>query len=700
MRVAVSSGGWSGAMPVAESELDVGAVSRALWRRKWWILLPALAVAAATFVVVNMLTPRYDSEARVLIDTQQNIFLRPDAEKSLPERATLDDQAIASEVQVFLSRDIADAVIRKLQLAQRPEFDPLLHGVSLTTSVLASLGLIKDPRKMTPMERVLQIYYERLNVYAVARSRVIGINFESADPRLAAQVANAIAEQYLALQRQAKQEQARSASKWLAGEIAKLQKKVSEAEAKVAAYRAKSSLFVGTNNALLSNQQLSDLNTQLANARAQRADAEARANLIRNLLKSGKPIEATDVIDSALVRRLAEQRGTLRAQLAEQSSTLLPEHPRIKELKAQIADLNMQIREEARRRVHALENNAQIAGARVQSLLSEFDRLKHQAASSNELDVRLRTLERDAKSERNLLESYLAKYREAVARESISAAPADAQIISRATVSNIPVYPKRIPMVLVATVLTLMLGLGFTATRELLRPQNVRPLGPVEPVLTGFARAPERLAYRPSGSAAPAGGGQPALPVPLDVVEDLARDLREAGEAGARVTVFGAARNVGTSLTAITLARSLDRDARVVLIDLALKAPNLSAISTDPKAPGIAELVAGKATVGQVITKDQLSSVHLIGAGRRIRNPARIVDSPQLAVTLEALAQTYDHVIIDAGVVGAMSAERFAELAPTGVLVVTDADDQAAAAAREQLQAAGFADVALVVATG
>src|SRR6185503_2777706 len=100
-------------------------------------------------------------------------------------------------------------------------------------------------------------------------------------------------------------------------------------------------------------------------ARGQKADAESRSRLIRDILKSGRPIEASDVIDSELIRRLAEQRGTLMAQLAEQSSTLLDQHPRIKELKAQIGDLNGQIRQEAERRVRALENEARIAGARV-----------------------------------------------------------------------------------------------------------------------------------------------------------------------------------------------------------------------------------------------------------------------------------------------------------------------------------------------
>src|SRR5581483_1515068 len=132
----------------------------------------------------------------------------------------------------------------------------------------------------------------------------------------------------------------RAASQWLAGEIDNLRSKVAEAEARVEDFRSKSSLFVGTNNTSLSNQQMGELNTQLNNARALKSDAESKARLIREMLQGGKPIEATEVLNSELMRRLSEQRVTLRAQLAEQSSTLLDNHPRIKELKAQVADLD------------------------------------------------------------------------------------------------------------------------------------------------------------------------------------------------------------------------------------------------------------------------------------------------------------------------------------------------------------------------
>ena len=697
MRVGFLSGGGTAAAFAADGELDLGAVGHALWRKKWRIILPALVVGFATFVFVNTLTPRYASDARVLIDVRENIFLRPEAERSSPERTVLDEQAVTSQVQLFLSRDLARDVITKLKLGERPEFDPMLKGMSPTKLILAFLGLAKDPLKMSSEERVLQSYYDRLSVFSVDRSRVIEVSFQSQDPELAAKVANAVADGYLALQQQAKQDQARSASRWLSGEIDTLRKKVAEAEAKAAEFRSRANLFVNQNNASLASQQLTELNSQLATARTQKADAEARARLIRSILKSGKPIEAGDVIDSELIRRLSEQRVTLMAQLAEQSATLLGGHPRIRELRAQLADLNRELRKEAERRVRALENEARIAGARVETIGTNLDQLKRVAGSSNELDVQMRAFEREAKAQRDLLESYLAKYREAAARDSISAAPADARVISRASVSNVPVFPKRLPMILVATMLTLMLGTGWVATRELLGPQSFRPIGREAGRLPA---APAAASARASRRDARAKEGGPALPVPAAVVEDLARALREAGEAARRVAVFGAARNVGTSFAAITLARALARESRVVLIDLALGAPNLAVISTEPDAPGIAELAAGTASVADVIMKDQMSSVHLIAAGQRVKAPSAVMNSPRLAVTIEALARSYDHVVIDGGAVPEIAAERFAQLAQTGVLVVTDPAHRQANAARKRLQAAGFIDVTMLVATG
>ena len=425
------------APPASTGDLDLRALGQALARKRGWIIVPTVLAAVLSIAAVNLVTPRYKSEARILIDGRENVFLRPNGERN-EERTALDAEAVTSQVQLLLSRDLAREIIKKNKLAERPEFDPVLQGLSPLKSLLALFGIGRDPFSLTPEERVLDAYYDRFTAYAVDKSRVIVIEFQSRDPDLAARVANSIAEGYLVLQQNARQEQAKSASQWLSGEIDSLRKKVAEAESRVEDFRSKSSLFVGTNNTTLSNQQMGELNTQLNNARALKSDAESKARLIREMLQSGKPIEASEVLNSELIRRLSEQRVTLRGQLAEQSSTLLDNHPRIKELKAQLADLDRQIREEASKLSRSLDNDARIASGRVEGLSASLEQLKKQATSTNGNDVQLRALEREAKAQRDLLESYLAKYREANTRENIDAAPADGRIISRATVSNAP----------------------------------------------------------------------------------------------------------------------------------------------------------------------------------------------------------------------------------------------------------------------
>ena len=202
-----------------------------------------------------------------------------------------------------------------------------------------------------------------------------------------------MAELYIVRQRIAKQEQSRGASQWLSGEIEKLRARVAEAEARVEAFRAKSNLLVGTNNTTLSNQQLGRGQFAIVRgARPARRCRDARQDASASCCARAAPIDASDVLNSDIIRRLSEQRAILRAQLAEQSSTLLDGHPRIKELKAQIVDIDNQIRGEAEKLVRTFENDARQAAARVDTLSADLDGLKKTAGSSNELDVQLRAL--------------------------------------------------------------------------------------------------------------------------------------------------------------------------------------------------------------------------------------------------------------------------------------------------------------------
>src|SRR6266571_4720003 len=587
MRVgAVSAGPDIDPGVTSDRVLEVGAIGRALWRRKWWLLAPALIVAALAAVSVNLIA-----------------------------------------------------------------------------QVLQLVGVAKDPLRMTPEERVLDAYYDRLNVYPVDKSRVFAVEFQSFDPDLAARAANTVVDDFVALQLATRQEETRAAGRWLAGEVEVLRQKLADAEAKVEGFRAKSNLFVGTNNTTLSNQQLGELNSQLAAARSQKADAEARARFIRETLKSGQSLESADFLNSELIRRLGEQRATLRGQLAEQSSTLL-------------------------------DNDARIAGSRVETLGSNLDQLKQQAASTNEQDIQLRALEREAKAQRDLLESYLAKYREITSRENLGAVPSDVRVISRAIVSNTPFFPKKVPIVLIASLATLLIAAGFIATGELMAGAVYRE-APLAPELDEHAfagRAEPHMAevgpdVAPVAAEAPASASEQAI-------AELAGAL--AGEAGKRIVVTGAARHLGTTLTALALARELGKHARVVLVDLAFAHPNLAAFAADPAAPGIADLVRGGASFGAIISRDGASRVHVVAAGRAGPDGPAILASERLAVTLDALGRTYDHVVIDAGVLSEHPPEPLLRGAPRAVLVAPGMPHAEASAARDRLLGVGFADVAVL----
>jgi polysaccharide biosynthesis transport protein len=676
----------------SDADLDLSALGSTLWRKKWTVLRPTILVAVAAFLVVQVITPRYQSEARIFIESRDNIYLRPDVDKDITQNP-VDDEAVTSQVQIILSRDLAREVINKLKLNEKPEFDPALNGVSPIKAVLGLIGVGKDPLNMTPEERVLNSYYDRLTVTPVEKSRVINIDFLSQDPELAAQVANAIADGYLMRQREAKEEQAKTAAQWLSGEIETMRQKVEQAEAKVETFRAKSNLLVGNNNTTLSAQTLGDVNAQLAAARSQKADAEAKAKMIHDMLRSGQPIESSDILNSELIRRLAEQRVTLRAQLAEQSATLLDNHPRIIELKAQIADLNNQIRAEAEIIARSFENDAKLAGARVDTLTASLDQLKSQAATTNGDDVQLRALERDAKSQRDLLESYLAKYREATSRNSLDSTPADARVISRATVSNIPAYPKKLPTVLIATFATLLLSSGLVMTKEIL----AAPVGPApartEPTVgTSDALAPRvaALANEPSRPLA-------AAAVPVGSIASVADNLRHAGAAGERLAVFGAVPGINTSQTAIKLARLLADDSRVVLVGLASGDTAIRGISNEPSAPGLAELACGAATFGSIITKDKFSPLHLIAAGHGPVDRVGVLAAPGVVTSFNALARAYDHVVVDAGEAAGAEIERISEIAPNAVLVTDMPSSAATTSARDRLRANGFGDVRILV---
>jgi polysaccharide biosynthesis transport protein len=651
----------SGPQPGAGEGVGLAQLPGILRRSIGWIVVPTLVVAVGASVFVNVVSPRYTGEAKILLESRDPAFARTAQERG-DQLAPIDEQAVASQVQVVMSRDLAREAIRRLKLVGNPEFDPGSGSIGPVQRVLMMLGIGPNPLDRPAEDRVLDAYFDHLLVYPAGKSRILTIEFRAKDAKLAAAGANTVAQLYIGSLEADKVDTARYASSWLGGNIDGLRRRVAEAEAKVEAFRAKNGL-VGMSGRPLTAQQLGELSSQLSQARIIKADLDGKVKAIRDLIKDGRAFEIPDVANNDMIRRIVDNRIAVRAQLALESRTLLPAHPRIKELHAQLDDLDAQIKTAAERVVRTMENDTKIAGARVESLQAAVDGQQDVVARGNTSEIQLRALEREAKAQREQLESYLSRYREASARDGESATPADARIVSRAVTPEVPSFPKKLPIIGFATLLTLMLSAGGVIASALLADAGrgtpgrddgdaTDPRDRREPALDrpGFA-FPEAMppARWPGAVEAAEADAGPAAAAPIGATAAKAEDAFDLGPlvariaSGPRVTDGRAGRRlliVETDETAAVhglpdmLARALARDGSLVAVDLNGPAAD----------PGFTDLVAGEAAFADVIQARRDSGLHTIASGRL--EVAVLFEEPDaLALTLEAMAEAYDWVV-------------------------------------------------------
>lgn len=446
--------------------LDLGGLLRTIGRSLGWLLPLTLFVALAMFLGLQLVAPKYKGEARILIESTDNL---PGASRGEDqERALLDSEGVASQVQLLKSADLARRVASKLDLAAIPEFGAK-SGSGLMESLFSLVGLDTKTQGNSEEERVLKHFYENLEIYRLEGSRVIAVDYTSESPVLAAKVANTILDEYLAVQLSAKRQTTELASAALEPQIVQLRKEVQAARQAVADFRSRADLLIGADNIPLNQQQLAEISTAYSEAQAAKAESQAKAELIRELLESGGSLEtASDVLNSALIQRLRERQVEIQSNIAELSITLLPGHPQIKALQSQLADYDRQLRSEARKILQGLENDARVADQRSKALGARLEELKSAAAKSNADQARLTELEREANAKATQLDQLLLSYQEADSRLRAQVLPADARIISQASVPVEPDSPKIIASTIIAALVTIILGCAFVLMREFL----------------------------------------------------------------------------------------------------------------------------------------------------------------------------------------------------------------------------------------
>lgn len=708
-------------------DVDLGHLFASLARNWLRVLLVAVAVTALAFVLASMATPKYRAETRLLIETRESVFTRP-AGSGENERPILDEEGVTSQVEVIGSTDILKQVAKQLDLASRPEFDAAAD-MSTISRLMVIAGLKTDPNELPPEERVLKSFREKLTVYRVEKSRVIVIQFSSSDPKLAADVPNAIADAYLAFQRGSKLQSNTEATDWLKPEIDDLNQRVKDAEARVASFRAQSDLLVGQNNSVLATQQLSELSSELSRVRAGRSAAEATAQSVRQALQRGGSIDAVpEVLSSGLIQRLRERQVQLKADIADLSTTLLPNHPRIKALNSQLADLDIQIRAEAEKVMKGLVNEATNAGLREKQLVAALNTQKAESARASEEEVELRALEREAAAQRALLESYLTRYREASSRQDRNYLPVDARVFSRAIVPSESYFPKVMPIVGAAFVGSLLLMAIFTLLRELFSGRAMRPaassrVSPVTQVPMPARRAaslPDEAELRSWDDA-----GEPVVAVEyedtqpevqsIDDEEPLvaatpAAPIVHAGisieTAAEKLIAGGAARAIFISpegddaaATAVLVAREVaDTGLRVLLLDLTASGAASRPMLDGGRYPGITNLLASEAQFSDVIRADHYSDCDVMPVGTA--DPARAMRAAdRLPIIMESLTTAYDLVVVECGPADADEIRRLVGVGTEVLVSFLQHDDEIADVA-DGLRAGGYEDVILVTPVG
>ena len=690
-------------------DIDFAGLFVIIWKKKWRILAAGLIAGLALMFVLTLVTPKYQGSTRILIEDRESLFTRS-GPNDTRRQFDYDAPAIVSHVEIIRSDNIAIKVIETLRLADRGEYNAPIRMWN-STDLKAFLGL-GPTSESTPAERALIRFNQALTISTIKDSRVIQVRFNSSDPAIAKAVPNAVAEEYLLLQRKAKQATSQTATKWLGPEIEALRGRVKTAESRVAEFRANSDILVGigNNNALLSTQQLSEISTELSRLRAERSSAEANVASIRAALSSGSSLDVIpEVIASPLVQRLRENEVTLRTQISDLSTSLLPNHPRLKALKSQVSDMQKQIRRAASDILKSLDNNVDFARKKESELLGEVNRLKSEVSRVDEANVELRVLEREATAEREQLQNYLRNFREASSRQSDEYSTVNARIISRATLPTQPYFPKIIPFAIAGAVLTMVLHLIGILASSLVSGAGLKPSGAIsrEMVPEPVEKLPElqndvpglmtddpvETKYEPV---------EPRFETPEPVVSPE-RDffaIRYAAEGiqtyeHARILVLTPSIEENKS-TAGILARTLANSGKTaVLIDLTADGGSSLELLGRSDLPGIRDVLSGSAQFRDVVYKGEETEAHIIPIG--VNEPVAGSDfSARLGLIIDTLEERFDYLLIDCGGSTAKSVASIAEKHSLIVINGNDKDQRLQDKLEASLRDSGFNDIILV----
>ncbi|WP_374575533.1 GumC family protein [Phenylobacterium sp.] len=656
--------------PPTEASFDLRALY-VRFRRRLPIFLGVVGAIMAAVLVYTFTQPKgYTATANVLIEPRQlNVLSQADVVAGLPT----DSASIDTQVQVISSRAIAEHVVERLELDKDRHFswalDTAANKSGGVKGFLKSLFRAAAPQtsagsstldaKAKRLEPIIDVVQGQTRVRRSGLTYVIEVSYTAGDPVFAAKMANAVAEQYLIDQVEAKLNATRGANDWLTSRLNTLQVQVERDEAAVQRYKIAHNLL-SSNGATMAEQEVSTLNQQIASAKADLAEKEARLSAAQSQLsQGGGGGDIAAVLGSDVIRDLRSQKAAVTRRQAELLTRYGPRHPDVQKVQQELADLDQSINQEIARQISNLKAEVDIARQRTSSLEASRSHAQGALASNNSSEVDLMELERKAEASRAVYEAFLNRSKETSAAEGTQTP--DAQLSSPATPPDAPSKPNIKINLALGLVLSLVAGLGVVILVENLD-SGLRTSSEVETLLN-----------------VPSVGAVPLIPAnekvankfdyilnkPFSAFSEAFRNLKASllfsrSDRPIRViSISSALPGEGKTLTTLSLGRSMaSSGSKVVIIDGDLRRHMLTAAMNVAPPKGFVELLQGEASLDEVLFLDEASGASFIFCSSADTPIADVIGGGRLAEVFEELKSRFDYVLVDTAPVLAVADTR------------------------------------------
>jgi succinoglycan biosynthesis transport protein ExoP len=641
-----------------------------------FVMLLSLALAA---LYIFTAPPRYTGEAVLIMDTHKlNLFQQ---QNSLGVDLPVDTAMIDSQVEILKSENIALSVIKDLHLADDPEFVGSTGGLvsavfGMVSSVINLFGSSGPSSQFVLDRRALERFESRLTIKRVGLTYIIDIDYESLSPERAAQIANGIADAYVVDSLEAKYQSTKRAALWLQDRLKELRTQATDADRAEVDFKAKNNI-VDTGGRLLNEQQLAELNSALVMARAQTAEAQARMDRVQQILNKENANAAfedtatvTDTLHDDVITRLRQQYLDIAARESDWSARYGHDHLATINLRNQMTEIRKSIDDELRRIAETYKSDYEIAKSREEAVQKGLNSIVSASNETNQAQITLRELDSTAQSYRAMADNFLQQYMMSVQQQSFPIT--ESRLITKATPPLRASHPRTLLVMAVATGSGLVLAFGLGLLREF-SDRRFRTSKQVEDILQAdcIAVLPAIKATDSKPGPAPLKGMAPpglktikrapnllwhVVDSPFSRFTESIRSIKIAGDLfGASrsnkvVAITSALPNEGKSTIAAALALlTAHSGSRVILLDCDLRNPALSRTIAPDADMGLIEVLAGKASLDEVVWTDPVTNLEFLPSAMesRILHTSEILASQAVKKLFDQLRQIYDYIVVD-----------------------------------------------------